>query len=357
MSPLVPAALFGAFAIAWVAVAWSRRRPLSDFNALLVRVIRQNFPLPGAIAAYAADLDGFAGFRRWALEEIARRLEAGTPLSQALTLEPRRFPAPYLALIRAGERGGNLAAVLEGATDLYEFEDTLLSRIVVSTLYPVGLVALACAVYEIGRGLVGRFVARYLVSYHGVGVGPDTGVLPYLLPLVISIGLVLAVALALGTSRFRPLFPPLGRYQRQNAASRFAFVAGRLLSAGVPDVEAFRLAHGTVADARARGILDAAIAGVEEGQAFSQALARADSRHDLPDSFHWFVASGEASGDLPGALARAAEVSATRSRLALESIARIVAPAGIVGAAFAIGSIGYAMLDAYRLLIAGLDGG
>ena len=85
---------------------------LRQLSLHLGSVVRQNLPLAQGLRAFsAAEAVSPAIARRTALDRVASHIEEGMPLADAMDTEPGCFPPHYRALVRAGERGGNLARV------------------------------------------------------------------------------------------------------------------------------------------------------------------------------------------------------------------------------------------------------
>ena len=77
------------------------------------------------------------------LQRVLARLENGNSLSQALRGFPKYFPAAYVAIVRAGERSGDLPATLKVAGDSLRRPDVRIDRLVLGIMIPVIAVGLA----------------------------------------------------------------------------------------------------------------------------------------------------------------------------------------------------------------------
>src|SRR5689334_183430 len=75
-------------------------------------------PLPSGLRALGEELP--RGHLRRMLESVARRVEAGESLEQAMTAEGPSFPAPLRGLVAAGVRSGKLAEALGRFLDVYD---------------------------------------------------------------------------------------------------------------------------------------------------------------------------------------------------------------------------------------------
>lgn len=295
------------------------------------------------------------------LEGIADATDNGSPLSDALDGHPRFFPAAYRALVRAGERSGNLARVAGRLKELALLRRSAARRAAAYLLYPVLLVA----VLGMTAAVIVITVLPQFTKMFGEFGAETPGALAfveraagalvrywYLFPLVPCAvwfawrSVALARARSFASPRLGWHLPFLKRYERRRAVSQYALVAGRLMEAGVPEQEALEVAAASSGNACMDGITARAAARVAEGQKLSDALRAADARGELPPEFAWYVEVGEASGRLPEALLSASEAAAERSRSALSSSVSLIVPASVVAGALVVGTLGYAVFEA-----------
>ncbi len=334
----------------WSEVARSGPTSLRAFGSYVAAVVRRNLPLADALRAWADDLPGRAT-ERGALEGMARRLDEGWSLADALDSRPGRYPETFRALVRAGERGGNLAAVLDGTLTLFDFDSRTLRRGLLFAVYPLAVTFVVLAVGEVVGG-------QFLAIMADLGLPPPDLRLLEFARTAAGIGVqVLGAAVVLGwlgratvAPSLRWHVPVVRRWERPRAVASAALVAARLLQAGVPLPEALRLAASASGSRRCAAILQDAAAAVEEGTPLAAALERADRRRELPVAFGWYMRNGEASGDLPLALERAAEHSAARSRVALDAAVRGLLPLGVLAAASVIAIACHTMVAGYLLI-------
>src|SRR5262249_24881687 len=86
------------------------------------------------------------GTLRWTLTDVARRVEVGSSFGDAPAAPADGFPALYLALVRTGELGGVLEAVLHRLGAFLEQSARLRRTVVGALVYPAVVVASALAV-------------------------------------------------------------------------------------------------------------------------------------------------------------------------------------------------------------------
>lgn len=356
--------------IVWGAGAGATGAALHRLSAYLAAVVRRNFPLGQALRVYSTELPRTDGLeRRNVLNDVADLVEGGRPFSEALDAHPEVFPAHYRALVRAGERGGNLASVLGRLSEAAEAESLMGGVSVRSAIYPLWVSGIALAQLV----MIGVVVApRFKVMMEEIGFSRDmyplglrlSSYLPVIaLAIFVLLLAMIAVCLPFPTMRgwvgrlLGPLAPfaswlrwhtPLvSRYERRRAISRYALAAGALLEAGVPTHEALLIAATASGTRYFDRIALAAAEKVAEGSPISKAIRAADARRELPGDFLWYIEVGESSQDLADAFSRAAETSAVRSRSALGSLVKLVFPASILLLGFFVGTLCYAVFDMF----------
>jgi type IV pilus assembly protein PilC len=350
---------------------------LYELSAYLAAAVRRNLPLGQALRAYSDEVPGFHPLkRRDVLSRIAELVDSGSTFSAALDTQADVFPPHFRAIIRAGERGGNLGLVLGRLAEATEVESAQARRTVGYAMYPLSVAGIAVIQFMVMGSVVAPQFMRMLQD---LGVEDPTArsglELMYQLPvfglaLFIVIVAMVAVALPFETVRgptghlfrfmtpiaswLRWRVPLLSRYERRKAVSRFALAAEGLLTAGVPTVEALEIAADASGNRHFDQIALAAMSSVSEGMPFSKAFRSADVRGELPADFFWYLEVGENSSRLPDALARAAESSALRGRSALGTLVRLLFPATIILMGIFVGTLGYAFFHALLTIMKGL---
>jgi general secretion pathway protein F len=235
---------------------------------------------------------------------------------------PRDFPEVYRALVAAGEQSGDLAVVMTRLADWVESRSALASRVTMAFLYPGIVTAVALLV------IVG--LLTYVVP-QVVGVFAQTRQkLPLLTVMLIATSdflrawwWLLAVALGAAAVAGRAMLaqpavrmiwdarllelPIVGRLVRGLDTARFASTIAILAAGGVPLLRALEAGAQTLGNRALRVNVDDAISRVREGATLSRSLA---VQGRFPPMLVHLIASGEATGELPAMLERAAALQA-----------------------------------------------
>lgn len=290
------------------------------FNETLRSAILVGAPLPEGLEVLAREM-GRAPVRE-AAAGVAEDLRNGVSLSQALTKRPGVFPSVYARLVQAGERSGNLHAVLQSVTAVEREMVRLRSGLKEAMVYPVFL-CVFCSLLLLLWGttlaprLVGDFGAMFAdmglggglplptlqalwILRHGPWIGWGAVGITGTLILIFWMGMARGLSpFSAGTERVFWKFPVLGGMLRAVAASRFCHTAALLVGRGVPAPEALVLSAEASGSAWVVGDAPRAKGLSEGGGTFSDSL---HAFHALPDVLLWMARHGEGRGELPSAL-------------------------------------------------------
>jgi general secretion pathway protein F len=254
---------------------------------------------------------------------------AGSSLSAALARHPRQFPDLYRALIAAGEESGQLARVLSSLADFIEERARLQQKVSLAFVYPaiVTIVALLVVImlltYVVPQVVqVFTQTRQSLPLLTQIMIALSNFVRSYGLILLVLIGVcafvawraLLVPALRMRWHRTILRLPMLGVLSRSVNTARFAGTLSILVGSGVPILRSLQAAGETLGNDALRGRVTEASSRVREGFSLAAAL-RKDERGTgqqrlFPPVLIHLIASGEATGQLPQMLARAAEMHA-----------------------------------------------
>ena len=80
------------------------------------------------------------------LGDVVEDIESGSTLSEAFAKHPKAFDRLYCNMIKAGEAGGALEAILQRLADFKEKSQSLKRRIKSAMVYPVVVITVACVI-------------------------------------------------------------------------------------------------------------------------------------------------------------------------------------------------------------------
>jgi general secretion pathway protein F len=306
----------------------------------LATLVTSGMPLDQALAAVAEQADHPGAAR--VLTAIREQIAAGEPLASALSRFPRTFSQLYRGLVAVGAESGQLGPVLARLADYLEARQALRQKFVAALIYPalVMLIALAViatlllyvvpqivAVYQqsrqtlpwLTRALIGTSEFVRATSAYWIGIAA-----------VVAIAAVLLLRREHWRARWQRTLlalPVLGTILRGLDTARFASTLAILTGSGAPLLRALETAAGVVWAAPIRDAAHVAAAHVREGVSLARALS---SQRVFPALLTHLVANGEASGQLPAMLDRAAREQDADVERRLTWFAALLQPALIV---------------------------
>ena len=278
-------------------------------------------------------------------------VERGSSLSAAMSKHPKVFSNLYVAMVRAGETGGQLDTVLSRVADNFEADYKLRQKVKSAMTYPVVVAGIAVLLLTV---MLLFIVPTFAGMFTGLG-----GELPLptkilmalsekariLVPLAI-VGTVLGrmgykrgraanAEFKLKTDKMKLKIPIFGELFQKVAVSRFTRTLGLLLRAGVPVLQALDI----VADSTGNEVLARAASSVKEsvrsGESMSSPLAKQEV---FPPMVVQMIAVGEDTGALDAMLDKIADFYDQEVESTTEALTSLIEPlmiavlGGIVGA-------------------------
>lgn len=284
--------------------------------------------------------------------DIGEEVEAGTPLSQALSLHPAAFSSFYIAMVKSGEASGTLSKSLEYLANHLQREYELTSRIRGALVYPAFVVFVALLVLFLMMFFVIPSMTKVL---EGAG-----GELPFLTKVVLSLTdflrskwwLLLLVCAAASTffvrftrtvegrrflnSAFLGL-PVLGPVLSMLYLSRFAENLSTLVAGGIPIVQALDITGTVVGNTVYQRIVHEARDEARTGKNISEVLQKHPK--EFPPLFSQMVFVGEKSGTLDTSLLNIVEFYQKEVARTVDSFLSLIEPILIVVLGLMVGGL------------------
>jgi type II secretory pathway component PulF len=294
---------------------------------------------------------------RDALAASQAAVREGGSLSTALH-EAGLAPPMVLGHLKAGERAGALGAALARAAAELERAAELRAKVRAALTYPAFLmVAGTVSVIVIVAVVVPKFAQLLGDQGHALPastrllLGLSAAVRGSALPALVLGALVAAPLLRwvrgdegrLALHRFLLSLPFIGTQRFQLASARACGALGGLLEAGVPMLEALRLAGDAAGDLAVRERMALVRLDVERGERLSGALRQHGA---VTTAALRLAAFGEQSGALPRFLAQAARLEEAAAHRALQRAVTLLEPAIILAFGTAVAFVALALLQA-----------
>ena len=283
--------------------------------------------------------------------EVRRDVERGSSLSQALAKHPKAFSRLYVAMVRSGETGGSLDAVLNRLATTIEQQVNLRRKVKSAMTYPVVvgiivvliLIAMLIFVVPMFKGMYGDLDAK--------------------LPMPTMVLLALSNAF----KKFFPLFflgagfgvwsmkrwvktpggrrrwdgmklraPVFGPLAHKTALARFSRSLAALVRSGVPILDALDIVRETCGNT----IVAEAVAQTQAAVKSGESLARPLEAHPVfPPMVTQMIAVGEETGALDELLEKIADFYDSEVEATVDALTSLIEPLLIVVMGVAVGGM------------------
>ncbi|MBN8280237.1 MAG: type II secretion system F family protein [Gammaproteobacteria bacterium] len=289
------------------------RRELINFCFHLEQAQKAGLPILEALKDLR-DSTADNAFRN-VLASISLAVEGGKGLSDAMADFPATFDRVFVALIRAGERSGELAAVLGRMTETLKWQDELVSQTKKLVMYPafVGVVVVAVVfflmVYVVPQMSEFLKTMGQEMPIHTRALIATSDFIVEFWYLILALPTVLVVGirwLIRTDGRVRRAFdgyklraPLIGPILNKIIMSRFATYFQIMYASGIPIVDGLRTARELTGNIVVSEALDRVSGFVAEGNSLSGGIAKAEL---FPPLVVRMVRMGEDIGKLDEAL-------------------------------------------------------
>jgi type IV pilus assembly protein PilC len=294
---------------------------------------------------------------RRVITEVAKTVEAGGTLSEALAAHPKVFSRLYVNMVKAGETGGILELVLRRQAEFMEKALKIKGKIKAAMFYPIAVMGVAAGILTL---LLVFIIPRFQTVFDGLLAGKpmpaftlavlkisDVFKSHFLAVGMVLLALVVAFRLFIRTRTGRRWFdsfklaaPILGKVSRKVALSRFARTFGTLLGSGVPVLQALNIVKETAGNVVVSDVISKIHDNVKEGGTLAEPLK---ASRIFPAMIGGMVDVGEQTGALPDMLLKIADTCDEEVDNAVMAMTSLLEPAMIVFLAVVVGSIVIAM--------------
>jgi type IV pilus assembly protein PilC len=278
------------------------------FNQELATLLKAGMPLVQSLDILRTRLSN--PVFKAVLDDVHEKVRSGTALSDAFQSHGELFPSVYTASLMAGERAGNLDAVLRRFVAYAKVVDTVRKRTLSALVYPAILIGLAIVLVAV---IVIKVVPAFSDFYTSFQAQ-----LPLSTRIIVAISdfvrgnilLLILGGLAGGAGfytwvkqpgqgarfdRFVLKLPFIGTAAHKFSTSQLARTLATLLGGGIPLVNALEIASRSTGNRHMGREMELVAQHVREGQGFAATLLE---RKVVPDVAIKMIEVGESTGAL-----------------------------------------------------------
>jgi type IV pilus assembly protein PilC len=285
------------------------------------------------------------------ISAISKDIESGSSLSEAMARHPKIFDPLYVNMVRAGEIGGVLEAVLNKIAEFLEKRQALIGKVRSAMMYPIVVMVLA-------TGIVAFILIKIIPKFTDIFVQMGAE-LPALTQFLVDASHVLIyeswkVVLALVLigftytrinktregkhffDRMKLKLPVFGDLLRKVAIVRFAGTLATLIQSGVPILQALDIVRDTSGNEVVARAMDKVYNSVKDGESIHEPLRQCPV---FPPLVVHMVAVGEETGAIDQMLNKVAEAYEREVNDTVNALTSILEPLLIVFLGIIVGVI------------------
>jgi type IV pilus assembly protein PilC len=306
------------------------------FNQELVALLKAGLPV---VSGFDILLERQENPRfRAILQDVRDKLVSGIALSDAFLSHGDVFPRLYATSLKAGERSGEVEAVLRRYLKYQKLLGAVRRKVTGALVYPAVLIGLSTGLIII---LMTYVVPKFVEFFAGFG-----GNLPLITRVVVGTATFLrghalvlgaaAVAGGVAFSRWRRTeagqravdglllsLPVVGRILHQFALSQFSRALATLVGAGTPVVPALEISAGSIGNRRISEAVTSVVPKVREGAELWRSLEQTGEFTSLTVEM---IKVGEATGALEDMLTSVSEFYDDSIEAALQKLINLIEP-------------------------------
>ncbi len=326
-----------------------RSRDLVLFSRQLSTLVGAGVPIVQSLGILESQAENPA-FKE-VLQAVKGDIEAGLSISEALKKHPQAFPDLYTSMVKAGELGGILDAILERLTVYLESSEALKAKVKSAMMYPAIVLSIC--------GIVTVFLMIFVIPTFKTIFASFGAELPLPTQMLIDASdamkrfWYLIVAAPYGLYRLFKWFyktpkgqkvidgytlraPIFGLILKKVAVARFTRTLGTLIKSGVPIMQALE----TVAQTAGNVVIADAVLltreSIREGGHLSDPLKKSGI---FPNMVTSMIAVGEETGALDVMLSKIADFYDQEVDTEVKGLTSLIEPIVIVVMGIVIGTI------------------
>jgi type IV pilus assembly protein PilC len=335
----------------------ARLSEVAGFTREMAILISTGTPLVEALKSLERQCKGekFRGI----VGELCKSVEQGESLSEAMARYPRAFDGVACSLVRAGEEGGNLDAMMDRLSRLLRQVQRVRGALIGAMIYPALLITVALSVLA---AMVGFVLPKFEDLFKTLQA-PLPGSTKALLAIGAFVkgnwwGVLIALAVIVGSTvvymkseagrralhQAMVRLPGVGRIVRAFSVARISRVLGVLVEGRVPLLDALRLTRASVWSRVYAELVDKAEQSLVRGEPLYSAFTTRPGGVELvTPSVVEALRNAEKSGRLGSVLMSVADHMDEDNDLVVKSLTSIVEPLILIVLGLIVGVVAISM--------------
>ncbi len=283
------------------------------------------------------------------LTEVADDLQAGSPISRALSKHPKVFTPFYVNMVRAGEESGKLDATFLYLADYLDRSYEVVTKARNALIYPAFVIATFIIVMILMMTMVIPRISTILIDA-GQPIPVYTQVVISLSNFFVNYGVFLLILAVVGgfflyrytktprgrmaLGQFQLIIPYVGDLYRKLYLSRIADNLSTMLTSGISVVQATEITASVVDNAVYEEILQEVSTSVKAGGSVSSAI---QGHPEIPGIMTAMIRVGEETGELGNILKTLAKFYQREVSNAVDTLVDLIEPIMIVSLGLGVG--------------------
>jgi type IV pilus assembly protein PilC len=295
--------------------------------------------------------------------DVARNVEQGSTLAEALRKHPRTFNDLFINMVEVGETGGILDVIFQRLAAYIEKSAALKRKVKGALVYPASIIGVALLVIVFMLTFV---IPTFAAIFRDMGaelpmptrivIGLSDFVRSYILLLIAGfVGCVFAVRAYYRTVNGKSIIdalllriPIFGPLIRKVAMARFTRTLGTLVQSGVPILEGLRITATTSGNKVVEKAVLQCRVSVTEGKTVAEPLKNSGV---FPPMVTQMISVGEQTGALDNMLSKIADFYDDEVDTAVNTLTSLLEPIMIVVLGGLVGGLVVAMyLPIFKLV-------
>lgn len=304
------------------------------------------------------------------LSKVASEIEQGALFSEALAKFPSSFPRIYVAMVKAGEAGGALEAVLSRLAEFMEKEAKLRGKIKSAMAYPSVVIVVMIGILTF---IMVKIVPTFTKIFEDMEVGdlPATTVLLIkmsklmaersyiIIAFVFALAILYKVANKIKFTKYlidkvKLRIFIFGPVISKTIIARFARTFATLITSGVPILQSLQIVRDTVGNEVIANAINEIRNRVREGEGISGIMLRTGA---FPPMVTNMIAVGEETGAMDSMLEKVADAYEAEVDAAVAAMTSMLEPILIVCLGVVVGFIVISLFMPLIKIALSLSGG